>query len=301
MPCYHPRNAWRTAPLERVYMGIAPPGCEQLQVPCSSCSGCIARHALTWALRCYLENTQHTHSAWLGLTYNDEHCPPTLSVYHLQLFLKRLRHAMDQRPRWIKKMVGRPPARPLRFFASGEYGPAGGRPHYHVIAFGLSYTERQKVADAWTSRRGSMGHISIDPITTSNICYTAGYTDKKWGDRKVAQIHRVDPETGEAYQWQPPFVQMSRRPGIAAYAKQFTDSWRDYGVLDGTKTPLPRYLHEAWEAVASDQDKAALTEQRRQHALSRGTTKEQLAAMETIARVKHQQQQQRRRGDRGPR
>lgn len=294
MACYHPRNAWRVAPTERVFMGIAPPGCEQLKVPCSSCSGCVEQHALGWALRCYHENTQHHQSAWIGLTYNNDHKPPTLSWYHVQLFLKRLRFAMDQRPRWIKKMVGRPPARPLRFFASGEYGDQGARPHYHVIAFGLSYTERQLVEDAWTSKRGSIGHISMDPVTTSNICYTAGYTDKKFGDRKVAQLQRVDPDTGECYTWQPPFIQMSRRPGIGAGVRQWVDSWKTYGVLNGTKTPVPRYFREAWEAVASPEEQARVQEQRKEYALTRDTTPETLKNMETIARIKHQQRSQQR-------
>lgn len=283
MPCYHPRNAWRFAPTCRVYMGIAPPGTEQLRVPCMRCSGCNERHALGWALRCHLEHSQHQHSAWIGLTYNDDHRPPTLSRYHLQLFLKRLRRqaAALALPR-------------IRFFASGEYGDARKRPHYHVLAFGLPYTERLLVQNAWTSRRGSIGHISCDPLTTANICYTAGYTDKKFGDRIVAQHERIDPDTGELYYWQPPFIQMSRRPGIGGHARQWTRSWRDYGILNGTKTPVPRFLAAAWEAVATETQKIERQQQRKENALTRDTTPETLHAMEVIAHTKHKLKAQQR-------
>lgn len=286
MPCYHPRPAWRGNITGAIYLGKEErggPGTTWCPIPCGTCSGCIERHALGWALRCYHENQQHQRSAWIGLTYNAEHLPITLSKYHLQLFLKRLRRsaAAQALPR-------------IRFFASGEYGPQGQRPHYHIIAFGLNHERRDLVEHAWTSRNGSIGHISIDPVNTKNICYTAGYTDKKFGDRKVAQLLRVDPDTGEEYTWQPPFIQMSRRPGIGAHVKQWAHSWRDYGILDGTKTPVPRFFHEAWEAIASPEEKKQQQERKRQNALTRNTTPEQLKAMEKIAHVKHQLKSQQR-------
>ena len=77
---------------------------------------------------------------------------------------------------------------------------------------------------------------------------------KKIGWRREEAQERVDPETGEVYQWQPPFVQMSRRPGIGGHARQWPSSWRLYAVDDGYKMPVPRFLHDSWKAQASKEE-----------------------------------------------
>lgn len=186
-----------------------------------------------------LEFQQHPASAWTTLTYDEKHLPPTLQKRDLQLWLKRLRKELGS-------------ARAIRFFASGEYGEQNGRPHYHAIVYGLNaelLATRSLIDRTWG--RGQTQTVSLTPRA---IAYTAGYTAKKIGFKQKSQIERVDPDTGEVYYWQAPFLQMSRRPGIGGHARQWPASWRLYAVNDGYKMPVPRFYHESWKAQATPLD-----------------------------------------------
>ena len=193
--------------------------------------------AKAWALRCRLELQLHDSAVFTTLTYSDEKLPPTLRKVDLQLFLKRLRRRLGS-------------TRPVRFFASGEYGERTARPHYHAILYGL---DKDRDADLIEATWGN-GHTHTDSVSPASIAYVAGYTAKKIGWRREEAQERVDPETGEVYQWQPPFVQMSRRPGIGGHARQWPSSWRLYAVDDGYKMPVPRFLHDSWKAQASKEE-----------------------------------------------
>lgn len=204
--------------------------------------------ARSWALRCRLELQQHSQAAWATLTYDEQNRPPTLDKRHLQLFLKRLRKG--------KRSNGT-----LRFFASGEYGEKTERPHYHAILYGISEREQNFIEDKW-----GFGHVRTVAATTANINYTAGYTAKKIGYAQKMIPEQVDLRTGEVYKWQPPFIQMSRRPGIGANAKQWPQSWRQYAIQDGYRIPVPRYLHESWKEQASPEDLEQLLYEKQEYA-----------------------------------
>lgn len=233
MVCFHPIPAYRSPAGEISLHHQKQADSLGLQLPCGNCLGCRQNRAQAWALRCQLEFQQHTSAVFTTLTYNDENNPVTLSKTDLQAFLKRLRKATDAR---------------LRFFAAGEYGETTHRAHYHAIIYGMSEREASRLEKAWQK-----GHVRTYPATPANIAYTAGYCSKKIGYQRYPHL-RVDPTTGEEYEWQPPFIQMSRRPGIGAQARQFIQSWRLFAVKDGHKMPVPRYLHEAWKAQATPAD-----------------------------------------------
>lgn len=236
-----------------------------LRLPCGNCLGCRMASAQAWALRCQLELQQHRTAVFTTLTYNDDKLPPTLNKRDIQLWIKRLRKKLDT-------------ARTLRFFASGEYGEHTERPHYHAILYGLDVEQRDEIERAW-----GKGHTYTKPVTPANIAYTAGYTSKKIGYKRNMADERVDPTTGEVYQWQPPFIQMSRRPGIGGHARQWVDSWRLYAIQDGHRQPVPRFYNEAWKAQATPTDKEELLFEKQQLALGRDTTTERLEAAEKIA------------------
>lgn len=261
MSCYHPLRAWRTERGE-IRLSKEPPAATQdLLLPCGNCLGCRKQHAQGWALRCQLELQQHNAAVFATLTYDDAHKPVTLAKRHLQLWLKRLRFHTDQR---------------IRFFATGEYGERTQRPHYHAILYGVSEREASRLEETW-----AQGHVRTYPATPANIAYTAGYCSKKIGYRRDTH-ERVDPETGEVYQWQPPFIQMSRNPGIGAHARQWVESWRLYAIKDGHKMPVPRYLHEAWKAQATPEQQEELTREIQQLTLNRNKTEYTLNAEEKI-------------------
>lgn len=274
MPCYLPLRAWQSAS-GAVGLGRPPNDSAPLALPCGKCIGCRQANAKAWALRCHLELQQHDHAAFTTLTYHDRWLPPTLEKRDLQLFLKRFRKSLG-------------PARPIRFFASGEYGEKRGRPHFHALLFGANPIEdAETVQRAWTK-----GHTYTVPVTPAAVSYVAGYTAKKYGDTsKPYREERVDPETGEVYRYQPPFIQMSRGGrhgyGIGGKAKQHTSSWRSFAVHNGTMMPVPRYLHEAWKAQATPEQLEQLATEKQNHRMSREKiTREQLHAALEIALAK---------------
>lgn len=272
--CYHPLTAWRT-PGGAVELGKEPRDGERMQLACGGCIGCRMDRAKEWALRCSLEMQQHRKAVFTTLTYDEAHLPPTLSRRHLQLWLKRLRKASG-------------PNRPLRFFAAGEYGETTNRPHYHAIVYGLGEADGPLIQETWRQ-----GFTRTEKVTPARIAYVAGYAAKKIG-WKLERGERVDPETGEVYEWEPPFVQMSRRPGIGGHARQWPQSWRDYAVMNGRKSKVPRFLHMAWEAQATIEQMEELAEERRKKGLLRDTSKARREAGELLAIARQRMQAERR-------
>lgn len=230
-----------------------------MRLPCGGCIGCRIARAREWALRCTLELSQHDSARWGTLTYDDDHVPPTLRKMHLSGFIKRLR-ARGER---------------IRFFASGEYGERTMRPHYHPILFGLR--DESLVQACWP-----YGHTRMYPVTPESISYVAGYCSKKVG-WKLESGERVDYETGEVFEWQAPFLLMSRRPGIGAAARLHSASWRRFAVHAGSPMPVPRFLHASWLQSASDLDVFLLESEKRTDALGRDSSRERLEAGELIA------------------
>lgn len=223
-------------------MGRSPPpgGGKHLLIPCAECEGCRKAKALGWALRCHLELTQHEGAAFWTGTYDEKHVPPTLSRQHYAAFIKRLR----------ARLAGRKPARTIRHFGCGEYGEENGRPHCHSIIFGADARDEDLLRECWNK-----GTIDVENATPATINYVAGYVQKKYGD--VYSQHKrgeqVD-QWGEVYTYQPPFIQMSRRPGIGGHARQWPSSWKEYAIYDGIKIPVPRFLHDAWKTQATQEE-----------------------------------------------
>lgn len=233
MPCMHPIPAWRSQ-AGVLSLGKEPPASTQtLQLPCGGCLGCRTSAAKAWALRCMLEAQDHDNVTFTTLTYDDEKLPVTLQRDHLAGWIKRLRQ--DNRRRKANR---------IRFFACGEYGEKTDRPHYHAILYGISAEKHDadRIDRAW-----KMGHTKTVTATPAAIAYTAGYVAKKIGYKYEADQERINYETGEVYHWQPPFLQMSRNPGIGANANKWAASWKDYAILGGVRIPVPKYLHQQWE------------------------------------------------------
>ena len=239
MTCFHPFNGYRTP--KGSFQLHKPKSHEdkKLKIPCGGCLGCRMDYAQQWALRCQLELQRHTSAVFSTLTYDEEHVPITLPQPHEALppFLKRLRFHTKKH---------------IRFYASAEYGERTARPHFHAILYGLDLTDAKTIENTWP-----YGHTRTEEITAARIAYTAGYCHKK-ADYKHIPHERHDPTTGECYIWQPPYKLMSRRPGIGADAKKFVQSWRLYAIKDGHKMKVPRFLHEAWKAQATQEEKEKL-------------------------------------------
>lgn len=250
MPCYHPLRAWRSP------KGVAfKPSIDasEIRLPCGSCIGCRLERSRQWALRLVHENRFHSESAFITLTYSDEHIPRdgSLDLKHWQDFMKRLRkHA---------SACGYPK---LRFFHAGEYGEKFGRPHYHAILFGYSF--REDAVDVEVSDRGDrtwsspllsdlwkFGLNRVGEVSFESCAYVARYVTKKiTGPSARDHYERIDPHSGEIFQLKPEYCTMSRRPGIgAAHFEKFRPEIfpADECVVRGKLCKPPRFYDRLLE------------------------------------------------------
>lgn len=139
-----------------------------MDVPCGRCTNCRVAQREEWILRLRLEAKSSPYVHFLTLTY-DDFCVPklddglmVLNKRDIQLFFKRLR----------KKY----PAKVLRYFAAGEYGKNGLRPHYHIMLFSKIPIHREDIFDSWKN-----GYIDIKISDESAAKYVAKYLNKSSG------------------------------------------------------------------------------------------------------------------------
>lgn len=181
-------------------------------------------------------------SCFITLTYRDECLPPngSLSLRDLQLFFKRLR----------KKLSGG-----VRFLACGEYGDTLYRPHYHALLFGHRPNDLVKffVKNGMTTYLSAslekvwqLGFVTVSEVTLASAAYVAQYVLKKNEHTKL--LEKLDKETGEVVPVTPPFITMSKNPGLGAkWFERYgmTDIYpRDECVLNGRHFKVPRYYDQ---------------------------------------------------------
>lgn len=201
-------------------------------IACGQCLGCRLDHAKFWQNRCLMEMQDHEQTWFLTLTYDDEHLPlrsyecfdwpdpetgevrsvpcATLDLDAIQKWKKRLAKAWTARS-----------DKPLRFFGCGEYGDSTHRPHYHFLVFGLDlddadlkYYKTSRAGSVnnklyncdWISKTWPNGYVVLAKGSYETAGYIARYVLKK----RVG----IDREFYERYNIDPPFINMSRRPGI---------------------------------------------------------------------------------------
>lgn len=272
MACHHPFRMWRhdgKVTLRRPESDDR----EAMDMPCGGCLGCRMDRARSWAIRNRLELANHEKACWTTLTYSDENLPAYRSIRrdHLSGYIKRLRARLSSEK--------------IRFFGCGEYGERGGRPHYHAILYGIDGTE-SSIRKAWP-----FGHVGVHALTPAAIKYVAGYCAKKEG--WYGEFREVlDERTGELYGREAPFLLMSRRPGIGGEARKHWQSWSRYAVMDGTKFPVPRYLHEAFKKEADPQYVEEVQFERWKH--RKALTRDELDASEAVAKARLSLQSSRR-------
>lgn len=135
--------------------------------------------------------------------------PESLSIRHLQLFLKRLRDR-----------VSGDGGSPIKYFACGEYGEKLGRPHYHIALFGHDYTKDRyiwrKSGTNYLYRSAELestwpyGHSEIGTLSIDSAMYIASYVTKKVTGNMADWHYRKTDEAGNDYWIEPEFAIMSR-------------------------------------------------------------------------------------------
>ena len=229
---------------------------EVMLIPCGQCAECRAQYARNWANRLLLELQYHDSAYFVTLTYDDANVPRSTSkvgVPHLtldkrdcQLFFKRLRKAF--------------PDDHIRYFLAGEYGDQTHRPHYHAIVFGLHlddlvlvgrnefnqpYFDSASLTNVWQK-----GYITVATVSWESCCYVARYCMKKLkGDMRFFY---------EDVNIVPPFVLMSRKPGLGYQwfldHPDFTDHSKiNVATPNGRRTfRPPRYFEKKLEEIDPD-------------------------------------------------
>lgn len=132
----------------------------------------------------------------------------------------------------------------FRYYAVGEYGERLGRPHYHVLAFGICL-DPESLRDVW-----KMGAVHIGNVEAASINYCVEYALKREKREELINLRRT-----------PEFSVMSRNPGIGAYAlseiRQAILRSKplptgellipDHFTVLGKNYPIPRYLRNMLE------------------------------------------------------
>lgn len=217
-------------------------------IPCGQCLGCRLDYSRAWADRMLLELISNNQAAiFLTLTYrnsdipyavDDSDVPVSFSLCYrdVQLFLKRLRKCFCEKK--------------IRFVFAGEYGSRTKRPHYHAIIYGLTlddFPARRVVgvnelsqsyfSDSALENLWGKGFVAFSSVTYKTCAYVSRYNVKKiYGDGAMPSEYAAKP-----------FLQMSRRPGIAGqYLLDHPDVYSTSNIYvptdDGAqKIPLPRY------------------------------------------------------------
>jgi len=224
---------------------------DERTVPCNRCERCYARRASGWSFRLMQQDKVSISAHFVTLTYDTSHIPisdngfTTLSPRDLQLFFKRLRKYHFQ--------VG-DRDRSVKYYAAGEYGSIGKRPHYHVILFNSS---ELAVCNTW-----NLGAVHFGDVAEASVGYTLKYISKgRW-----KPMHKRDDRYKE-------FARMSKGLG-ANYITPAMKKWhlndlenRMYCMIeDGKKIAMPRYYKDR---IYNDEQREIVVEaqQRRIYAM----------------------------------
>lgn len=194
-------------------------------VPCGKCYYCVQRKISEWSQRLMQEDKVSENARFVTLTYAPEHVPisekryMTLRKKDLQDFMKRLRYYS---PKNVK----------IKYYAVGEYGSNGMRPHYHLILFN---TQPIHVEQAWL-----FGSVFFGTVAAASVGYTLKYISKKGKIPMHSNDDRV-----------PEFSLMSKKLG-ASYLTPAMKKWHEDDILNrmyiaiegGKKINMARYYKD---------------------------------------------------------
>lgn len=220
---------------------------QQYLIPCGKCIGCRLDNCRQWTFRGLCELDEHSISAFITLTVDDEHMSIVfpngrLQYRPFQLWLKRLR-----------KMIA--PLQ-IRYMMCGEYGTHTCRPHYHCIVFGWfppdyvyfgSPTGKYNVyiSDSLKSL-WPYGFHTVSVANEQTIKYLVGYVLKK-----------VDCDYPRDA---PPFLHVSTRPalGLSFFQKYYHEIYSHDGDLQfpnnfvycgDVRQRVPRYFDKKFNEL----------------------------------------------------
>lgn len=216
----------------------------EIKLPCGKCPECMKDYYQNWATRGSRELMRWESNLFITLTYNEENLPENKSLDKraVQLFIKK-----------VKKHFASNASNPIRQIYCGEYGTQGNRPHYHVLLFNTSFSDKEFF------RRTDQGHSvftskTLDSLwgkgfaefglaTPASIAYIFKYILKKRTRKEKLQPRTIEID-GITYEVAHEFIEASRNPGIGAHLKGSSSVKKGFLSVDGKKKKLPKYYLE---------------------------------------------------------
>lgn len=190
----------------------------------------------------------------------------------------------------------------IRFYMCGEYGELLGRPHYHALLFNHDFMDKTK----WTFRQSNVTYRSLaleqlwpfglselGNVSFQSAAYVARYVMKKiTGAPAAKHYEKIDPKTGEIYNVQPEYNQMSLKPGIGAewLRKYKTDVYPSDEIitLKGQRIKTPKYYDKLLDKT--DPEMLKIIKETRTalgKAYKENSSPERLLAREKCAQAQH--------------
>lgn len=199
---------------------------------CGRCLECKIKESKQWAQRSVAESEMHVDNWFITLTYNDEHLPPSVPTfsrhnYEFGFWFPLLYEDFEGfKKRLLEHMRYHFDVDGIRFLMCGEYGPKTGRPHFHVIFYGLPLPDVQKHCDVTvggkkyvylTSKliedKWGKGFVTIGEVNWNTSAYVARYVLKKFSNLEEYDYCKLCYENGRE-PLPPEMRQASRRPGL---------------------------------------------------------------------------------------
>lgn len=222
--------------------------------PCGVCLSCKIRKMQEWKLRMMMEKQYYDDSAFITLTYNDEHLGhlPDSKVdilYSDGVFRPRKSLLYKDLSDFNKRFRKNFPPSSLKFYACGEYGDNKLRPHFHSIIFGAGVNSyvRDCLKNDWGMSdpdRFEGVQAGLAYAEADSMLYVTSYTRKKLVG-KLLQSEYLDKELA------PPDSRCSQGIGYRYYLDNRDRILRDLFIkFEGKKYPIPRYFVKKDEELA---------------------------------------------------
>lgn len=153
---------------------------QAIKIPCGYCLNCKSAKVTNWTNRLKFEYNLSS-ASFVTITYDDNHCfynkgfyRKSLNRLDLHKFIDNLRHYLNNHYQYSS--FSDPLNRiSFKYFAVGEYGGKLGRPHYHILFFGLSPAMAMKVINKCWNK----GSVDVCPMLLGSVRYVMKYFDKQ--------------------------------------------------------------------------------------------------------------------------
>ena len=217
----------------------------KINAPCGHCQNCrISKQnkltfECTWATQwSYAHNSG---CSFVTMTYDDDHLidydgNPTYDLSKASVSREEIKN-YNKRLRSLLKYKGIDSK--YMYLACGEYGDSFGRPHYHIILFGIP----SELADKLCTKAWKKGQIKVLPLLNGGVRYVTKYCQKQIGGQKALDMY----DNKGLHQ---PFIVHSIR-----LARQYFDDPVRVEFLtthnlcykhDGKLLPLPHYYRQKY-------------------------------------------------------